>query len=403
MRLPVIPVLILFLIIILIDIYIYCCIRARSKSKFLRRLQLWSSIAINAFMLYIICAVKRTGPDSHLVFVMWGLWAVFTIYVPKIIFIVFDLLSKIPQLFHQKRIKVLGVTGMAIGATVFVIMWWGALVNRYHIDIKRVEIVDTSLPSQFEGYTIAQISDIHVGTYGSDTAFVSKLVDSINALKPDVIVFTGDVVNRNSRELKPFIPVFARLHAPAGVYGVLGNHDYGDYMDWPADSDKIADRLQLAGYQKQMGWQMLNNSTLYLRPKDGYRNDSIALIGVGNVGDPPFKIYGSLHKAYPQINDRNFKILLSHNPMHWQDSIRNRDDSNIALTLSGHTHAMQMTFFGWSPAVFRYPVWGGLYEDSQGKKLYVNIGSGEVGFPARIGATPEITLFTLRKSPAIKN
>ncbi|MDE6692142.1 MAG: metallophosphoesterase, partial [Muribaculaceae bacterium] len=190
----------------------------------------------------------------------------------------------------------------------------------------------------------------------------------------------------------PFISTMRRLHAPYGVYSVMGNHDYCDYSAWPSMSDNVADEDNLKRMEAEADLTMLNNSFSWIRSG----SDSIALIGVENIGDPPFRVYGDLSEAYPDIADDNVKILLSHNPAHWQDDIEDNIDTNVALTLSGHTHAMQIELMGWSPAMFRYRYWGGLYSDTKGQKLYVNIGAGTVGMPFRIGATPEITLFTLR-------
>jgi hypothetical protein len=240
---------------------------------------------------------------------------------------------------------------------------------------------------------VVHISDLHLGTYGNDTTYISTIVNKVNSLKADVILFTGDIVNRNSNELKPFVSTLSRLKAKDGVYSILGNHDYGDYEDWKSEAEKAANFQALKDMQAEMGWTMLNNqSTAITRG-----NDSITIIGVENIGDPPFHIYGDMSKAYSDISDKQYKILLTHNPAHWTSDIENQKESNIALTLSGHTHAMQMEFFGISPARFRYRTWGGLYNDNYNHPLYVNIGIGTVGFPARIGATPEITLITLKQ------
>ena len=271
-------------------------------------------------------------------------------------------------------------------------MWWGALINRYNIDVNRVDVEIEGLPAAFDGYTIAQISDLHVGTYGYDTTYVAEVADVVNSLSPNMIAFTGDIVNRISSELEPFVGTLSQLKAPDGVYSILGNHDYGDYYNSPSDAQKQANLEHLCNLQKQMGWKMLNNAYDIVRRS----NDSIAIIGVENVGDPPFHTYGDLDAAYPALDDPTTKILLSHNPAHWDNDIQDAPDKNIALTLSGHTHAMQMCVFGWSPAAFRYPTWSGLYKDNDKHRLYVNIGIGEVAIPSRIGATPEITLITLR-------
>ncbi|MDE5871172.1 MAG: metallophosphoesterase, partial [Muribaculaceae bacterium] len=243
---------------------------------------------------------------------------------------------------------------------------------------------------------------------------------------PDLIVFTGDIVNQKADELKPFENILSKLEAADGVYSILGNHDYGDYVDWPSEEAKTANLDNLKKIQEDAGWKMLNNDHVYLkRNKDG-RRDSIALIGVENWGEPPFGKYGDLQKAYPSdsrhnLRDKIFKILLTHTPVHWGREVSKR--TNIDLSLSGHTHAMQASFdaFGkrYSPAALRYQTWGGFYTengigeiedfgnpDTSGglersldkSSLYVNIGAGEVAMPFRIGASnPEITLITLRK------
>lgn len=285
---------------------------------------------------------------------------------------------------------------VAAGLSLFAAIWYGALVNRFHTDVKRVEVAVKGLPDSFDGYTIAQISDLHTGTYGNDTSFVAKLTERTNALGADVVVFTGDIVNRRSDELKPHMAPLSRMNAPHGIFAILGNHDYGDYYDWPSPEAKAANMEELYREYKQMGWRLLRNETVFLHRG----SDSIALIGVENIGDPPFPIYGSLEKAYPAGSDGLTKILLSHNPAHWHNDLaQGRTPNDIDLTLAGHTHAMQIELLGLSPAVFRYPEWGGLYNDGRDRWLYVNIGAGTVGLPMRIGATPEITLITLKKAP----
>lgn len=397
MRLPLVLILPLLILDLLADWYICRAVwsRCRRGASFWRPVALWSSVILAVALVITIVLPKKSASDTNLTGIMWFLYFYFSIYVPKYLFIVVDLIGKIPCLWHARRIKGFGVAGIVVGLTAFLLMWWGALINRYGTDVREVTYTDPSLPEAFDGLTIAQISDLHVGSFGTDTSFVSKLVDEINSLHPDVIVFTGDIVNRRTDELQPFTSPLARLRAPMGVYSILGNHDYGDYYKWPSDSAKEANMQLMYRLQKQMGWQLLNNESRTLRAG----TDSLIIIGVENIGDPPFPVYGDLDKAYPgDLADPAFKILLSHNPAHWVDDIAESPDKNIALTLAGHTHAMQMELFGLSPAAFRYDTWGGLYNDTQSSHgLYVNIGAGEVGIPARIGATPEITFITLRR------
>ena len=393
MRLPLFATLILLILDVAIDYYLWRRIKRSCKNPLWAKLQAYSAIILNICLLVVICIPKKKGGDAGLEFLMWALYAYFSVYVPKYIFCIFDFIAAIPKLFRQKRLNWLSVCGGALAVIVFVAMWWGALINRYNIEVREVEIVIPDLPEAFDGYTIAQISDMHVGTYGNDTSYIAKVVQRVNNLDADVIAFTGDIVNRKTTELVPFIQPLSHLRARDGVYSILGNHDYGDYYTWPSAAAKQNNMSDLISYQKQMGWRMLNNESDFI-----YRQgDSIAIVGVENVGDPPFNTYGDLDAAYPALDDEVVKILLSHNPAHWNDDIKDSPDKNIALTLSGHTHAMQISAFGLSPAAWRYPTWGGLYSDEDGHQLYVNIGIGEVGVPARIGATPEITLITLRR------
>ena len=395
MRLPLFGIITLITLAIAVDWYILRAITKRMKSpSTARKIHLICSGLLNAMLILAICLPRKSGSDDTLHAIMWMLFAYLSVYIPKYLWVLFDLLASLPRLWHGRRWRPLSMAGGVVGVVTFVAMWWGALVNRYDIDVNRVDIYAEDLPESFEGFTIAQISDLHVGTFGHDTTFISTLVDSVNALRPDVIFFTGDIVNRRSEELLPFMSTLSRLSAPAGVYSIMGNHDYGDYSVWPSEQAKEADIAALGSMQRHMGWNLLLNRHDFIR----VGGDSIAVVGVENVGDPPFRTYGSLPAAYPAVGDSVFKILLSHNPAHWVNDIRNAPDKRIALTLSGHTHAMQMELGGISPAALRYTTWGGLYADPDSlRQLYVNIGAGTVGLPMRIGADPEITLLTLHK------
>lgn len=393
MRLPYIILAVVVFINILVDTYIYFALNSYCRRRIHSKMHLILSVILLCLSVAIFCLpVRRTG-DEYLVAVMWMLFGYLSVYIVKYFFVISDVLSRIPCIFKYNRWKWLSWTGLTAGIVFFGGMWWGALFNRMNIQIKEAQVVSPDIPAAFNGFRIAQISDLHVGTYGRDTAFLGKLVREINTLKPDMIVFTGDIVNRYSAELSPFVHVLSGLHAPYGVYSVMGNHDYGDYRNWSSDAEKEADVTRLKKMQSDMGWEMLNNDYKAIT----LHGDTLMLIGVENVGDPPFRTYGSLTEAYPSLGDRHFKILLSHNPAHWDNDICNHRDKNIALTLAGHTHAMQMEIFGLSPASMRYKHWGAMYTDSIGRDLYVNIGTGTVGFPARIGATPEITILTLRR------
>ena len=399
MRAPLIPLLLLLIVNAAVDYFIY---RRASKchSDIWKKVQLSSALLGVLILLTAIFLPARSGSETMLKAKMWTLFSYLTLYIPKYLGLLFDLIASLPILWRHSRCHALTKTGIAFAIVAFVAMWWGALVNRFNIDVQEITVEIPGLPPSFDGMTIAQFSDLHTGTFGSDTTFVNRLVDRINNLHPDLIVFTGDIVDRQSDEAHPFIASLSRLNAPMGFRAILGNHDYGDYRDWDSPADKADNMTDLYKSFRNMGADLILNETRWLHAG----GDSIALIGVENIGDPPFKIYGSLPKAYPSLSDSNTKILLTHNPQHWVDSIAGNRDANIALTLSGHTHAMQMQVGRISPAAFRYPIWGGIYYDSDNhtfaRKLYVNIGSGTVGLPMRLGATPEITLLTLKAVPA---
>lgn len=395
MRLPILTMIILIVVNVFVDIYIWRCIVNKERKRWPGVVYAWSSLFFIIFIIVTVALPRRSGSDTVLLAVMWMLYTYLSVYISKYVFCIISFIGLIPRLWRGKRWKAMNIIGSVAAIAVFVTMWWGALINRTRYQIKEVEIEFADLPDAFDGYRVLQFSDFHVGTYGSDTTFVSEIVDVINNQSADLVLFTGDIVNRRTDELLPQVKPLSRLKAADGVYSILGNHDYGDYKKWPSAEIKSENMDMMYRLQRDMGWNLMNNRSEYIRRG----NDSIALIGVENWGDPPFTVYGDLDKAYPMQSDSTFKILMTHNPAHWSEKIADNDTVNIALSLSGHTHAMQCQIGSWSPAEWRYDNWGGLYDDlSSRHKLYVNIGLGTVALPARIGATPEITVLTLRKA-----
>jgi predicted MPP superfamily phosphohydrolase len=240
---------------------------------------------------------------------------------------------------------------------------------------------------------VVQISDIHSGSF-SDPKAVERGIQTILDLKPDLIVFTGDIVNNVSEELVDYAPLFAKLTAPLGVFSILGNHDYGDYFEWDSQEAKLANLNRLKSLHADMGWRLLLNEHVRIE-KDG---EHFALLGVENTSfKNRFKSYGDLNKAYTGAEASPFKMLLSHDPTHWDGEV-NKHYRDIDLTLSGHTHGFQFGVeipgFKWSPAQYMYKQWAGLYQEGQ-QYLYVNRGFGFLGYPGRVGILPEITLFEL--------
>ena len=395
MRLPILTMIILIVVNVFVDIYIWRCIVNKERKRWPGVVYAWSSLFFIIFIIVTVALPRRSGSDTVLLAVMWMLYTYLSVYISKYVFCIISFIGLIPRLWRGKRWKAMNIIGSVAAIAVFVTMWWGALINRTRYQIKEVEIEFADLPDAFDGYRVLQFSDFHVGTYGSDTTFVSEIVDVINNQSADLVLFTGDIVNRRTDELLPQVKPLSPLKAADGVYSILGNHDYGDYKKWPSAEMKSENMDMMYRLQRDMGWNLMNNRSEYIRRG----NDSIALIGVENWGDPPFTVYGDLDKAYPMQSDSTFKILMTHNPAHWSEKIADNDTVNIALSLSGHTHAMQCQIGSWSPAEWRYDNWGGLYDDlSSRHKLYVNIGLGTVALPARIGATPEITVLTLRKA-----
>lgn len=329
------------------------------------------------------------------------------LFLSKLLFLLLWLLIIVPlSFFRHKNPHTFYATSSLSIFLCFYLLTLG-LTTRNQIEVKRVEITSPRLPLSFDGYKIVQISDIHCGTFQlSDTAFIARAIDTIHALRPDIVCFTGDIVNHESKEIKPFIPAFNRLYRRQHpVYAVLGNHDYADYSRRMNDAERNADTDSLRKHIKELQWKLLDNRTHIIRHRSFHQpgqlfrpEDHIALIGVGNIGEPPFSDYGDLKKALTsvegEISDSTFSILLSHNPSHWRREVLG-EEQTIDLMLSGHTHGMQSKIFGISPARWIYKEWGGLYSEGD-KHLYVNTGLGMVGFPIRLGIKPEITLITLR-------
>lgn len=281
---------------------------------------------------------------------------------------------------------------LLFGGTVFGALLYG-MTNRYNYKVKKISLDFDHLPNSFKGFKIIQISDIHSGSL-SDLEAVSKGIDLIMDQKPDVIFFTGDLVNNKSEEAVEFIPIFSKLSAPHGVYSILGNHDYGDYVEWDSKEAKIDNLNQLKKIHADMGWKLLLDEHVQLNQG----TEQIAVLGVENTSfKNRFHSYGNLKKAYEGSESIPFKILLSHDPSHWDGEV-NSLYKDIALTLSGHTHGMQfgveIPWLKWSPIKYIYKQWAGLYS-SDNQHLYVNRGFGFLGYPGRVGIMPEITLIEL--------
>lgn len=282
--------------------------------------------------------------------------------------------------------------GMLMGGGLYGSLVYG-FGNKYRYQLKKLQLAFEKLPTTFKGLKVVHISDIHSGSF-TDKKAVIMGVEKIMNEKPDLILFTGDLVNNRSDEMDDYIDVFNKLSAPMGVYSVLGNHDYGDYSSWESPEEKAANLNRLKQIHAELGWRLMLDENAVLE-KDGQK---ISLIGVQNIsGKSRFKSYGDLAKAYQGIEESHFKILMSHDPSHWDAEVR-KNYPGIDLMLSGHTHGFQ---FGveipgikWSPVQYVYKQWAGHYKDT-GQQLYVNRGFGFIGYPGRVGILPEITVIEL--------
>lgn len=301
-------------------------------------------------------------------------------------------------LFRRGSLAKRAVRGAGIGLAVlaFGLLLTGFTYGYRHLTKVPFTYTSARIPPAFDGYRIAVISDLHVGTF-RDEKLVGRIVDSVNSTHPDAIFFVGDLVNYQSEELTKFLPQLRRLHARDGVFSVMGNHDYMTYHRWPHAADSLADIRRLQEMQRTMGWRLLVNEHAVLHRG----NDSIAIVGVGNEGKPPFPQEADLPRATRGLSPTAFRLLLTHDPTHWQRDIAGK--TTVPLTFSGHTHGMQLRFLGWSPAAWFFPEWGGAYEQN-GQTLFVTQGIGEVLLPFRLGAWPEIVVCELRRdqpSPSV--
>lgn len=377
---------IFFLILIVLpDWYIYRTYIRNYQQKWIRFVYAMPGILLLLGMLVIFSTFEPRPESMNR---LSGFLILFLcICVPKAIFVccilVFKALArKIHRSFHEIMLAIF-ISMAAMGYLIY-----GATEGKQHFQVVEASIYSKDIPEAFHGYRIVQIADIHVGSWMGNTKPLQKAVRMINDLKPDLIVFTGDLVNNLATELDEFIPVLSQLKAKHGVYSVLGNHDYSTYIRWNSLEEQAKNFTSLKDKQVQMGWKMLNNSHIKL-----YQGtDSIALIGVENSGRPPFPDYARLTEAMAGTEGM-FQILLSHDPSHWQREVLPCTD--IQLTLSGHTHDMQTRIFGFSPSALVYPEHSGLYQEGN-QMLYVNTGLGHLMYPMRLGAWPEITLLTLK-------
>lgn len=297
--------------------------------------------------------------------------------------------------FMPDRRALISKIALGLAALPFTSLLYGMYRGKYNYKVLAYELEYEDLPEAFDGFTITQISDIHSGSFDNPEK-VAYGIDLINQQQSDLVLFTGDLVNNKAAEIKPWIQYFSKISAPHGVYSVLGNHDYGDYTRWETEELKTKNLESLFQSQKEMGWKLLLNEADFIEKK-GAR---LAIVGVENWGNG-FKQAGDLDRALAKVEEKDFKILLSHDPSHWEAKVLPHP-YKVHLTLSGHTHGMQFGieipgWIKWSPVKWRYKQWAGIYEASN-QKLNVNRGFGYLAYPGRVGMWPEISVITLKRT-----
>ncbi|WP_294280313.1 metallophosphoesterase [uncultured Chryseobacterium sp.] len=388
---------------LVLEIYVYQAVRTLTDNFWLR-LGYWIvSLAIYGVFAYEITHFQRSERNPFRIHLMMSLFLV--AILPKIFVVLFLLIDDIfrtgtyliglakpdEHLFPERR-KFLSLLGLGLGGVLSALFIDGITFGKYRHRVRKVKVKIKNLPESFRGYKIVQISDVHSGSF-SDPSRLEHAIHLINEQKPDLVLFTGDMVNNVAEEFKPFIPLFSTIKANDGKFAVLGNHDYADYVTWNSLDAKRKNLETLIEYEKEAGFEMLRNEHRIIE-KNG---EQLYILGVDNWGLKPFPQFGDLDKALKNVPESAAKILMSHDPTHF-DYVVKKHPGNVQLTLSGHTHGMQFGLdlknIKWSPVQYHYPKWADLYE-SEGKMLYVNRGFGVLGYPGRVGVLPEITLFEL--------
>ncbi|MBN8721006.1 MAG: metallophosphoesterase [Sediminibacterium magnilacihabitans] len=406
---------IIALVMFLLDLYVYQALRlvsqnATEKARMVIHIAYWviSALTLATILSFPYVQALQTSRvfRNYIFSILVGLF--FAKILGSVFFLADDLrrgaLWLMTKIFPDTGVRYMDETssiprstflswvGLGIGGGLFGTLLYG-FSNKYNYQVLKVRLKFNNLPPAFHGLKLVQISDIHSGSF-QDKKAVEHGVNMVLQQKADLILFTGDLVNDRAVEMDDYKDLFSRVQAPMGVYSILGNHDYGDYVSWPSEAVKAANLEALKKVHADMGWRLLMNEHVLLE-KDGQQ---IALLGIENWGAKGrFPKYGKMNLAYPGTEKIPFKLLMSHDPSHWDAEIKPHYP-DIDLVLAGHTHGMQFgvenPYFKWSPVQWMYKEWAGLYEDGK-QKLYVNRGFGFIGYPGRVGILPEITVIEL--------
>ncbi len=402
---------IIFLVVFVVaDFYAYQALKTVSKNNWIHLLYWIITVLVVGNFVFQYYGLNRRDGFTHAHAYAFGFLVL--IVVPKMLLIGImfaEDIFRVPQALFRyftegdtakgkympSRRGFISKLALGLAALPFASILYGIYKGKYNFKVLKYTLSFQDLPEAFDGYKITQISDIHSGSFDNKDK-VSYAVDLINEQKSDVIFFTGDMVNNKAEEMLPYVEVFNKLKAKDGLFSVLGNHDYGDYVNWSSPEAKRKNLDDLKSIQKQIGFDLLLNESRYIKRGE----EKIAIIGVENWGVGGFKQAGDLKKAVKDISKDDFKVLLSHDPSHWDHEVV-KDDYHYHITLSGHTHGMQFGieipgWFKWSPVKWRYKHWAGIYEQL-GQYINVNRGFGYLAFPGRVGIWPEITVIELKK------
>ena len=394
---------ILLAVFFIIEIYVYQAIRNITTNNYIRIGYWIFTLLAYGIILYWILTFNKASRDHQQIQLMVSAMMIFVL--PKLLSVIFLLIGDFTRFvefgfkyftakenYFPERRKFISTTALAAAGIFSALAIDGIIFGKYRHTVRKVKLRFKNLPENFKGYKIVQISDVHSGSFFNPQK-LQKAIDLINEQDADVVLFTGDMVNNYADEFKPFIPLFKSIKAKDGKFSILGNHDYGDYGAWNSREEKAQNIPTLKNYQAEAGFKMLRNENIALE-KNG---EKIYLLGVENWGIKPFPQYGDLDKALKGVPEDAIKVLMSHDPTHFDEVVK-KHKTNVHLTLSGHTHGMQFGLdlknIKWSPVKFKYKKWADLYE-SEGKYLYVNRGFGVIAYPGRVGINPEITVIEL--------
>ncbi len=403
---------IFFGIIALIELYAFQAVKTFTKVRWVLIAYVIISLATIAFIAYQFTKFDRSVGQTKMTMITLGL--VLLVLIPKLILtlvlfledvfrIVSGTIAKISgsttASFIPERRKFVSQIALGIAAIPFTSLIYGMTFGKYNYKVIKQQIFFPNLPDAFDGFKITQISDVHSGSFDNPEK-INYAIDLINEQEADMILFTGDIVNTHAKEMLPWIETFNRIKKyEHGKFSVLGNHDYGEYVDWKTEADKAKNFQNIKSLYGKIGFNLMLNEHTYIQKGE----EKIALVGVENWG-VKFKKAGDLNKASEGLSKEEFKIIMSHDPSHWDAEVKNHA-KDFHLMLSGHTHGLQFGieipgFFKWSPAQYVYNQWAGLYEKA-GKYIYVNRGFGFHAYPGRVGIMPEITVIELKKGKSV--